>query len=749
MHHQRIVANVRAILRGCYVSKLILTLAGLLLGFVTANAAGQESRPATKPADTPKVIFPLAQVPKQPIPKYTRKQLVKMWPAFEHAPFKTAGFNHLSLPLRFISLDGTGNPVEGNAFAFLLSDMLDWTPGNYCARHAYFVFKSSRKEMKPFLRQYDRRVIKKLVREWFATHAVGGVLIQSKKGYSGILEIYDDNGRLVHKKDYRKHRKFFDLLGDMCVDAMRFFGHEPSAEMTELVHFPQCEHRESLIDLGNAAFLRRLSPEAFSLYEKILQRDPEFVNVRDWWSNQAGWADYGRSEKKNVDRIPPKHVNARYKQLHSSAPEVTGPYSPSFLHKSLESVTDGKTELTPDLLARAMPMASKYPNEFRMLYELGDTYYQSIGDNDMAASVFLTAMRNRFLVAIDHKKSVKQGFALAVMRVGRNDVAARVLFPLMKRLNRSGGPKRAATTARWLATALKQMQRYPEALKAYEFAVKGMKKGHQRNQALAEMGVAAAMAGRLDKLNDIIRDYRVEIATLKRVYVLEAYRDSLMGKEIDLKAFLHKTMAEAQGRPWETKMCALRFYFQQAVMDGVPHFRNEIRRRVQADFHDRSFQILFHLYEKMAPREDSANFYEALDWLHGEDPWVIQAMEHYRQRSTARKLTTDEELAEYFKDFEPMYWPKADPSRRDQAIQVIRSIPPGAVTVVVRDLIAEGDLDRAEELTRRYLNIAVNYCYSVRSHAYHLLNKVKQARKKTLSGSISPISPGNAKRSTA
>ena len=725
MHYLRIIANAGAIFRACYVSKLILTLATLLLGFVSVNAAGQESQPATKPADKPTIIFPLAQVPKQPIPKYTRKQLVKMWPAFEHAPFKSAGFNHLSLPLRFISLDGTGNPVEGNAFAFLLSDMLDWTPGNYCARHAYFVFKSSRKEMKPFLRQYDRRVIKTLVREWFATHAVGGVLIQSKKGYSGILEIYDDNGRLVHKKDYRKHRKFFDLLGDMCVDAMRFFGHEPSAEMTELVHYPQCEHRESLIDLGNAAFLRRLSPEAFSLYEKILQRDPEFVNVRDWWSNQAGWADYGRSEKKNVDRIPPKQVNARYKQLHSSAPETSGPDNPGVLRKKLKSGYEEKANFTPELLARATRVASKYPNTYWLLDELGDAYYDQISDCDMAASVYLAAMWNRYLTGVGHKKSVSNNFALSLMRIGRNDIAAQVLRSMTARLARNGGVKDVATTVRWHGKALKQMQRYPEALKAYEYALRGMKKGHQRNRALAEMGEVAAMAGRLDKLNDIIRDHRDEIATLKRVYVLEAYRDLLAGKKVDHKSFLKASW----GVPWETRRCALRFYFQQAIMDGEPRFHNEIRRRVQDDFHDRSFQILFHLYEKMFPREDSANFYEALDWLNGKDPWVIQAVAEYRQRSTARKLTTADGLAEYLKDYEPMYWPKIDPSREKQAREVLRSIPPGAAAVVIRDLIVEGDLGRAEELAQRYLNVVVNSSYDARAHAYHLLNKVKQARK--------------------
>lgn len=100
--------------------------AALLASAAVAQPAG---RPETDAAEEPPVVLPLAQAPKQPLREHTLAQLKAMFPAFEHEPFATAGFNHLSLPFHYEDRDGGGDANEANAFTMLLSESLDWGPG--------------------------------------------------------------------------------------------------------------------------------------------------------------------------------------------------------------------------------------------------------------------------------------------------------------------------------------------------------------------------------------------------------------------------------------------------------------------------------------------------------------------------------------------------------------------------------------------------------------------------------------------
>ena len=210
-------------------------------------------------------VAALATLGPQDMRDFTLAELSRQYPAFQHASFDSAGFNPLELPFRYEDVDNVGDPSEANALSFLMSHALDWAPGNYCARHAYFIFKRWRDKIQPLTQKYDSAVIANLVQSWKATHAVGGVLIRSKEGCSGRLEIYDSSGQQVFSREYKKPREYFDLLGDMAVDAITFFGPPPNELLVQDLHAPRCRNAASIVRLGMAAFLPERGEEEFSL----------------------------------------------------------------------------------------------------------------------------------------------------------------------------------------------------------------------------------------------------------------------------------------------------------------------------------------------------------------------------------------------------------------------------------------------------------------------------------------------------
>ena len=89
--------------------------------------------------------------------------MTEIFPAFRHAPFVTAGFNPFSLPMHYEDRGGDGDANEALAMSFLLSSALDWGEGNYCSRHAYFVFKRCRRHMPALMKSYEPKLVSHLV----------------------------------------------------------------------------------------------------------------------------------------------------------------------------------------------------------------------------------------------------------------------------------------------------------------------------------------------------------------------------------------------------------------------------------------------------------------------------------------------------------------------------------------------------------------------------------------------------------
>jgi len=742
-----------------------LCAAGVIACGVLAAAA---SEPASRPSVGPttkkaKPRFALSQTIKQPVSKYSLADMAKMWPAFKHEPYETAGFNHFVLPFHYQATGTAGDANEANAFSFLLSHSLDWTPNNYCSRHAYFVFKRERRRMsrpQHFLfkvsPEYDKKSIRFLVNDWSATHAVGGTLRRGKEGYSGELDIYDRTGKLVLKKKYDKPREFFDLLGDMCVDAMKYFGHQPSPALVAHLRRKRCKDPQSIVDLGRAAFVEEKSDEEFAIYRKILKRDPGFADVRCWSANQMFWVDDNRAKYVrqmglamqsylvesavwdfDPRECPDKELAAKYETWFRQAERLVGPDFPSLLHVRLERA-ERVGNVPPELLERGTKVAAKYPNDYLLLHSLGRAY-EKVADSHMAASVYVAALRGRHFANTSHLRTTYGYLARAMKNLGHNDIAAQYLIPIYREELRDGD-EGVAWTGMMLGKALDNMGQYAQAVKCYRVAFKGTKEDW-RNEMLGRGGISAALAGRDDILAQILRDRRKEAAQTKMTFLLEAYANALAHKP-----WVELTHKKPKPMPYWGNVAYLLFCAQMGLIEGKDlWYREHLAEFVARTPNERPVWILLDAFDRRKPKAESASFYDMIEWLHGDDPWVKQAVADYRRRAAEPVVLGADALLEKLKAFKPVRWPRRDPAMYKPGMDTVAQIPPGSVSVAIRRLIRTGGFDKARELALRHHHLAVDIeHFPLRAHCNHLLHLIEQARNRARRRKAAPKLDGNA-----
>jgi len=735
--------------------------ADMTIGF-PPDASGKESaveksETAEEPERTAEVVLPLAKVEPIPIPDYSLDDLTAIFPAFEHEPFETAGFNHLTLPFLYLSRTSGGDPAEALAFSFLLSNSIDWAPGGYCTRHAYFTFKRARRYMRKLAQRYNPTTIKMAIQDWEATYAVGGTLIRGAGCYAGTLRIYDRVGRTVFRKQYRRSPDYFDLLGDMAVDAIRFFGGEPTPALIKHLHRKRCKDHESIIDLGRAAFIEEKSPAEFRIYERILDRDPHFTDVRYWYGNQRQWKDHDRArymaqmeraldsylvEAAAIDFTPEEHPDPETAAEKKAAylkrlEELVGPDFPSLVRCKLKAAFQEKV-MSPQLRERATRIAARYPNCYYLLTQLGQNYgkgYELGADCDMGASIILAALRNRYLTSRGDKRWGLAKFQTILMNLGRDDIAVAVIAPTYGRILKQQGGFRYGSFPEAFATALHRSGRHREAIRVYDEAIKAFRgETYFHNRVTLLRGIAAAHAGDLGALEQTIEHYGDPLREAGTLFILEAYRDLLMGRALKIADLRKKSGHDL----WYASRGEDILYSQIALLAGKQQLRGKIRWWVNYNPMDRAFCILYDLYARREPRPDDVLFYEMLDWLYRHDPWARQAVADFHARVGERagepSPWTPQKVAEVLKNFQPIRYPRFEGNLKSQAQKAVSTLPPGAVASALHHLIRENRFDEADDLARRHLHMAVEYNYfGRRVHAHHLIHLVQQAREQAAS----------------
>ena len=385
----------------------------------------------------------------------------------------------------------------------------------------------------------------------------------------------------------------------------------------------------------------------------------------------------------------------------------------------------------PDLLDRATQAAIKYPNDHDLLSHLAQAYYwgqQPYADCDMAASIRLAMLQNRYLLGAGDRSVARRSLSWTMQYLGHHDIAASVLLPKIAWVALAGWPEDAKWEARIAAPALMAMGRYGLAAECYHWAgeeLAGNKAG--RLHMIAEEGIATALAGNRARLEKIIRRRRDELTASKMIHVLEAYRDVLAGKEVNVAA----VERNARSKHWWTGRHVTIFCVQMDLMAGRDARRGELTRMLAREPNYRPLWILFDLYDRRATRPESACLYDSLEWLYSRDPWVKAAVADSRQRHPKPQWPRPQDLLEKLKDFTPVRRPERDKSATGRAKAVLKTLAPGSVASAVRRLIERKEFDTARELALRYLHMAVDRDqYQVMVRANHLVHRVEQVRKK-------------------
>jgi hypothetical protein len=569
--------------------------------------------------------------------QYALADLEKIFPAFRHQPFDRAGFDHLMLPFRYSDPNHIGDPNEALALDVLISNDLDWAPGCYCERHALFVFAEDKERFQALRRQYTPEAIASALTDWRATHAIGGEVIREAGGYKGTLEIYDCDGRLVHTRTFKPARKFWDLLGDMDVDALTFLDAAPSPILTAYLHQPRCQRPQSLIELGSMAFMDRLSPEQEAVIQDILKNDPSFSVVRHWYANQCNWlrGDRGLWQTQNGTGLssrvepsslfefapafcPDKDLAVQMPDWIDFAAMLVSEDSPLVIYCRLNNMCYG-SQTREAIVERGLKAAAKFPNSHDLLVALA----RNANDPALSCSLLSSSLLDRSLTGTGRKDEEETVLAQYCELVGRDDIA----MELMSRL----GPEQSQGNLYLLLEVLCDGGRYREATQLYQL-IQPTSVPTLAVWMLPRAAFSAAVTRDTRLLDGMLKDCQPVLAAHNMDDVFRAFRDALGGKTPDPEQYLHV------GQPFElaTFWDALLVAYCDAKA-GKSQYHEFLSEAMYTWPTNRMLWIAEDDYQRRDPSDDIGAFYDYLGWFFGDDPWVASAVARFHQRGIPEK----------------------------------------------------------------------------------------------------------------
>jgi hypothetical protein len=654
--------------------------------------------------------------------QYEIKELQKIFPDFQHQPYELAGFNAVMLPFSYFDPHHLGDSREAFALNELISYDLDWSPGCYCSRHAFYVFQHDRIRILALQQKYAPEWISSLVKYWRATHAIGGELTRTADGYEGKLEIFSSDGKPVFTHSYDQPRSFWDLLGDMDVDAMTFLDVKPSDELIDYLHQPRCKQSHSLIDLGSTAFMTERSPGAFDVYAQILKADPVFAIVRHWYANQKflrdrdyrlealqeGLALSSRLEAGALEGFIPKYcpdseLAEQYPYWLDAAAQLVSEDSPVIIECRLGKGYRGSQNLQ-SIVNRGLRAAAKYPNSHYMVKDVA----LNADDAWMSASLYTSSLLDRYLPGFSDKATAQVNLAQFCSMAGRDDIAMELL---------SGeDPRQPKTNLYLLLESLTRAGQFAQATGFYKLLgptfVPTASKWMAPNAAFA-----AVVTGDAPLLDQILKDQHDVLALENLDDVFQAYRDAMSGKTIDPLPFLGSGRNLNSPSMWKMLLIA-----SCDAKQGASRYHHQMTQCFYDAPVNRLIWIAEDDYQRRNPSNDASEIYDYLGWFFGDDPWVVKAVADFHQRRGAEKAVNPSmlrvDLQQALRDG-PYYL-------HPDKVNWNHMLTPWRVAACVHELLKQNEIDDAAKIAKTYRRFESmgTYNTSRRNVACELVHKV-------------------------
>lgn len=221
-----------------------------------------------------------------PVAELTAANLKKDWFA-ARVTQKRGMFSPVYLPFQYECRAGDPDDKQPLTFPCLLSFKFDFVPDNYSSRHPAFIY---RKDPIWNVRPDQTKKIAAYIEDWEATHAVGGTVIQTEDGYTGLLLVFDRYGIELVRQAYDETVPYFTLMGRMVRTWMEYRRQEVSEGLYEELIRPMTTDMECVRLYGRSFDMKWRTDAEWEIYDRILQSDPDFAEVRFWYANQKGWA---------------------------------------------------------------------------------------------------------------------------------------------------------------------------------------------------------------------------------------------------------------------------------------------------------------------------------------------------------------------------------------------------------------------------------------------------------------------------
>jgi hypothetical protein len=216
--------------------------------------------------------------------------------------------------------------------------------------------------------------------------------------------------------------------------------------------------------------------------------------------------------------------------------------------------------------------------------------------------------------------------------------------------------------------------------------------------------------------------------------VWQGYLDLLDGKKVNVAGL----QAGPPPPTWESGVAMDQLCSQVHYLQGYAHGREQMTATLRGEPENRLSWALFDAFDRRWPEAQSAAFYDSLAWLHGDDPWVQQAIADFRKRTPKGLYKTADELLTMLHAYEPVRWPvmvRNDANRR-RDFYVLNAAPAGAFAAAIHGLLVTKDYAKANELALRFHHLVGDGPQAMQTPMYanHLIYLVEAASPKPLSG---------------